>query len=417
MRALLFPNGFQIVGGQPLVSYFAPLKRFPYLTRNILLLSAVSMFNDVGSEMLIPIMPLYFSEIGFSTVLIGFLEGVAEAIAAFAKLYFGRLSDQHGQRKPFVFWGYLLSAFSKTAIGLSTLPALVLAARSGDKLGKGLRTAARDAMLADESEVENRGKVFGFHRAADTFGAIIGPGIAVLWLISNPGSFKELFMFALLPGLLASGLFLLIKEKKRIAVGSKKIVISFKSMFGYFGKASRGYRQLTFCLLLFTFFNSSDAFLLLFAKQQGVSVVNIILIYIGYNIVFALAAFPAGILADRLGMKRIFLLGLAVFAMAYLCIAFSTSLWTLLFGFALYGLFPALTDGVSKAWLTQLIPAHEKATGLGFFGMASGLCLLVASIFTGFLWDRFGASTALIVCASGAICSGLVLAIFAKKNT
>ncbi len=393
------------------------LKRFPYLTRNILLLSAVSMFNDVGSEMLIPIMPLYFSDIGFSTVLIGFLEGVAEAIAAFAKLYFGRLSDQSGQRKPFIFWGYLLSAFSKTATGLSILPGSVLAARSGDKLGKGLRTAARDALLADESAAENRGKVFGFHKAADTLGAVIGPGIAVLWLISNPGSFRELFLFALLPGLLASGMVLLIIERKRVTLGSQKAATSFKFLFSYFGEATLGYRKLVFCLLLFNLFNSSDAFLLLFAKQQGISVVHIILIYIGYNIVFALAAFPSGILADRIGMKRVFLLGLAVFALAYFIISYSSSIGVLIFGFALYGFFPALTDGVSKAWLTQLIPATEKATGLGFFGMASGFCLLVASTLTGFLWNSFGASIALSVSACGAVCSGIVLVIFAKKNT
>ena len=352
----------------------------------------------MASEMLYPIMPIYLKSIGFSIVLIGILEGFAEAIAGLSKGYFGKLSDLSGKRVPFVRVGYALSALSKPLMAFLVQPMWVFAVRTIDRVGKGVRTGARDAILSDQSTAENKGKVFGFHRSMDTFGAVIGPALALLYLYYNPSDYKTLFILALLPGVLAVLATLLLKETftvpKEAAV--KQSAFSFLT---YLKSAPKAYRQLLVGLLLFALFNSSDVFLLLRAKEAGLDDTSVIGVYIFYNLVYALCAFPIGILADRWGLKAIFLVGLGLFVVVYVGMSFELNLVGCLALFACYGVYGAATEGVSKAWISNIAPRHETATAIGTYAALQSLCALLASTVTGYLWYQFGATTAFLTTA------------------
>ncbi len=248
---------------------------------------------DMASEMLYPVMPVFLRSIGFSFILIGVLEGFAEAIAGLSKGYFGKQSDSLGKRLPFVQMGYALSAISKPMMAIFVYPLWIFFARTIDRLGKGIRTGARDAMLSDECTKENKGKVFGFHRSMDTMGAVLGPAIALAYLYYYPGNYKTLFVIAFLPGVIAILFTLFIKEKKlERNTGLKKDKWSFLSIFSYWKTSSVEYKKLLIGLLLFAAFNSSDVFLLLRMKESGMSDTAVIGVYIFYNLMFALMAYP-----------------------------------------------------------------------------------------------------------------------------
>jgi sugar phosphate permease len=241
-----------------------------YITRTIWILSIVSFFTDVASEMLYPVMPIFLESIGFSAMLIGVLEGVAEATAGFSKGYFGKLSDLKGKRVPFVQLGYALSAISRPLMVVFTFPIWIFLVRTLDRLGKGIRTGARDAILSDESTSENKGKVFGFHRSLDTLGAVAGPGIALLFLYYYPEKYQTLFIIAFIPGLIAVLASMLIKEKIKEKKADQKKP-GFFSFLKYWKESPSNYRRLLVGLLVFTLVNSSDMFLLLKAKESGLS--------------------------------------------------------------------------------------------------------------------------------------------------
>ncbi|WP_345074300.1 MFS transporter [Hymenobacter fastidiosus] len=359
-----------------------------YLTRTIWLLSLVSLFTDLASEMLYPIMPLYLRSIGFSVVLIGVLEGVAEATAGLSKGYFGQWSDRLGRRLPFVQWGYGLSALSKPMLAVLAAPWWVFLARTLDRLGKGLRTGARDALLSDETTPETKGRVFGFHRAMDTFGAVLGPAVALLWLAWRPGDYRLLFLLAFLPGLAAIAVTLLVREQRREP--SSRPVLPFWASFGYWRQAPPAYRQVVGGLLIFALFNSSDAFLLLLARERGLSDATVIGLYIFYNLVYALAAFPAGYLSDRFGPRRMLVGGLLLFGIVYAGVAMAHELWAFGALFGLYGLYAAATEGVSKAWVSNLCARPDTGAALGTFAGLSSLAALVASSTAGLLWHWAG---------------------------
>ncbi|MFA5782619.1 MAG: MFS transporter, partial [Bacteroidales bacterium] len=230
------------------------------ITRTILLISLVSLFTDVASEMLYPVMPVYLRSIGFSVLLIGILEGIAEATAGLSKGYFGNLSDKKGTRMPFVRWGYSLSAISKPLLAIFIYPLWVFFARTLDRLGKGIRTSARDALLSDETTKEHKAKVFGFHRSLDTFGAAIGPVIALIYLYFYPEQYKWLFIIAFFPGLLAVFITFLIKEKRKQISEPEKDRVGFLSYLKYWKKSPSVYKRLVIGMLVFTVFNSSDVF-------------------------------------------------------------------------------------------------------------------------------------------------------------
>jgi len=361
---------------------------FRYLTRAVWLLSLISLFTDLASEMLYPVMPLYLQSIGFSVFFIGLLEGVAEAVAGLSKGYFGQWSDRLGRRVPFVQLGYGLSALSKPLLAVLATPAGVLLARTVDRLGKGLRTGARDALLSDETTAADRGKVFGFHRSMDTLGAVLGPLAALLWLAAHPGQFRPLFLWAFVPGVVAVLIALGLREQR--AVPSRRPIVPFWASFRYWRQASPSYRRVVGALLVFALFNSSDAFLLLLARQRGLSPTTVIGLYILYNVTYVLSAWPLGHLADRLGPRRLLVGGLVVFAGVYGGVALVRDLWAFGMLFALYGLYAAATEGVGKAWVSTLCAKTDTGAALGTFAGLSSLAALGASTGAGLLWQWRG---------------------------
>ncbi len=354
------------------------------ITRTILLISLVSFFNDIASEMLYPIMPVYLKSIGFSIALIGILEGIAEATAGISKGYFGNLSDKTGKRLPFVQIGYLLSAISKPLMAFFTAPLWIFAARTFDRLGKGVRTSARDAILSDETTAEYKARVFGFHRAFDTLGASVGPVLALIYLYFYPEQYKWLFVIAFAPGLFSIIITFFIKEKKSIHKPIKKP--GFFSYLSYWKIAGKNYKMLLIGLLAFAFFNSSDAFLLLLLKSKGLSDIQMIGVYIFYNLVYALLSMPIGILADKIGMKKILVFGLISFAIVYLGMTFSYEIWHFALLFFVYGIYAASTEGVSKALITNITDKSNTATAIGFYTSFLSIFTMIASSIAGVLF-------------------------------
>jgi len=370
-----------------------------YLTRTIWILSLVSLFNDVSSEMLYPVLPLFLQSIGFTSVLIGLLEGLAEATAGFSKGYFGRLSDSAGRRLPFVQLGYFLSVVAKSMPGVFTFIPWVFTARTTDKLGKGIRTAARDAILSDDTSAENKGKVFGFHRGMDTLGAAIGPALALVFLYYRPGQYRVMFLLAFIPGMLGVLLTLFIKEKK--LPHTPKVSFRFTQMFDYIPTSPPAYKQLMVALLLFALFNSSDLFLLMKIKAGGLSDQAVIGCYILYNLVFALLSFPIGILADKLGLKKTMIFGLAIFAIVYAGFGLNDTLEGFIVLFVLYGIYAASTDGISKALISNMVPKTETASAIGTYTGLSSVAMLLASTLAGVLWKYVSPSAVFLVSAAG----------------
>jgi MFS family permease len=368
------------------------------ITRTVWILSIVSLLTDTASEMLYPIMPIYLKTIGFSIVLIGVLEGMAEATAGLSKGYFGKLSDISGRRVPFVQMGYALSAISKPMMALFTAPLWIVFARTLDRFGKGIRTGARDAILSDEATPETKGKVFGFHRSMDTFGAVIGPSIALLYLYFYPQDYKTLFFIAFIPGLFAILCSLYLKEKKvsKHKLNEKK---SFFAFLKYWKESPSEYRRVVLGLLIFTLFNSSDVFLLLQAKQSGLDDTMVIGVYIFYNLIYALASFPMGILADSVGVKAIFIIGLALFAIVYFGMAVNTNLYLFFVLFFIYGIYAAATEGISKAWISNITDKKDTATAIGTFSGFQSISAMLASSFAGVIWFQFGAEITFIITA------------------
>ena len=385
------------------------------ISRAVWILSLVSLFTDTASEMLYPIMPLYLKSIGFSIVLIGVLEGVAEATAGLSKGYFGKLSDSMGRRMPFVQWGYALSALSKPLMALFVAPLWVFFVRTVDRLGKGLRTGARDAVLSDESTPATKGKVFGFHRSMDTLGAVLGPLLALLYLQWHPEDYKTLFFIAFIPGIIAVVCSLLLKDKT-VVVTSVKRKVSFFSFLGYWKQSPALYRKLVVGLLVFTLFNSSDIFLLLQARQAGLDDTNVITIYIFYNLVYAIFAFPLGILADKLGLKRIFIAGLFVFAIVYAGMAFANLPMHFYGLFFLYGLYAAATEGISKAWISNISAKENTATAIGTYSAFQSICTMLASSLAGIIWFAYGSKITFLLSGVMAFAVVIYIAFFVNDK-
>lgn len=375
---------------------------FRIITRTVWVLSLVSLLTDMASEMLYPVMPFYLESIGFSIVLIGVLEGFAEAIAGLSKGYFGKLSDLKGKRVPFVQIGYAFSALSKPLMAVAVFPLWVFFARTLDRLGKGIRTGARDALLSDEATPATKARVFGFHRSMDTVGAVAGPALALVYLYFYPEQYRTLFFLAFIPGVLAIVLTYLLKEKSAPVLGKQQSV-SFLYFFRYWKDAPVAYRQLVVGLLLFALINSSDVFLLLRIRQAGITDVQAIGAYIFYNLVYALAAYPFGILADRMGVKRFFLIGLLLFCIVYAGMIVVNTLTGFIVLFFLYGLFAAATEGVAKAWISTITPRTETATAIGTYTGFQSICALLASSLTGWIWFQFGAGMAFGITAASTL--------------
>lgn len=356
----------------------------------------MSLFTDIASEMLYPILPIYLKSIGYSILFIGFLEGVAEFVAGYSKGYFGNLSDIQGKRVPFVRFGYALSAISKPLLAISRMPYLVFFSRTLDRIGKGVRTGARDALLSEETTASSKAQIFGFHRSFDTLGAVIGPSLALIFLAIYPNQYIYLFYLAVVPGFISIGLTFLLKEKENQTKQTGKTTSLF-SYLSYWKQTNSNYRKLVFGLLVFALWNSSDVFLILKAKEVGLSDTIIIGIYIFYNLVYAVFAFPFGILADRMGLKRMFLFGISMFIFVYWIMGTYQTVGWIVFAFFLYGLFASATEGIGKAWISNLVPSEEVGTAIGMFTGLQSFATFFASVIAGWIWFTFGAGVTFLV--------------------
>lgn len=368
------------------------------ISRTVWILSLVSLLTDTASEMLYPVMPIYLKSIGFSVVLIGVLEGFAEALAGLSKGYFGKWSDTTAKRVPFVQVGYALSAISKPLMAVYVFPVWVFMARTVDRLGKGIRTGARDAMLSGEATPQTKGAIFGFHRSMDTLGAVLGPVLALWYLHYHPENYKTLFYIAFVPGLLAilATRFLNDKPANKPVPAKRQPFFAF---LHYWKESPVAYKKLAAGLLLFALFNSSDVFLLLKAKEAGLHDTTVIGIYIFYNLIYALFAFPAGLLADRIGLKSVFITGLVLFAFVYAGMAVNSNVYVFAALFFVYGVYAAATEGISKAWISTLVEPKDTATAIGNYAGLQSICAMLASSLTGLIWYTLGSTAAFALTA------------------
>lgn len=385
-----------------------------FLTRTIFLLSLVSLFTDIASEMLYPVMPLFLRSIAFTAVLIGILEGVAEAIAGLSKGYFGKLSDAKRIRMPFVRLGYSMSAISKPMMAVFTYPWWIFIARAMDRLGKGVRTGARDALLSDESKPEDKGKVFGFHRALDTLGAVLGPAIALVYLNYHPGEYVTLFIIAFFPGIISIAITFFIKEKKEKPV-EKNISYSLFSFLKYWKESPGDYRKLVAGLLAFTLFNSSDLFLLLMLKQSGLDDTAVIGTYILYNLVYAITSFPMGSLGDKIGLRKTFIIGLILFFITYGGMALTNDKIIFYLLFVVYGIYAAATEGISKAWISNIVSRDTTATAIGTYTAFNSIFTMFASFIAGIVWNQVNPNAVFIMSASGCFLVIIYFIFYYKK--
>ncbi len=386
------------------------------ITKTVLVLSVVSLFADVASEMLYPVIPMYLQSIGFGVLFIGILEAIAVSVSGLTKGMFGQWSDHSGRRMVFVRWGYLLSAIAKPLMAVSSFPLAIVAARSLDRLGKGARTAPRDAMLSHEATPETKARVFGFHRSLDTLGAVIGPAIALWFLSLYPTQLRAVFYYAFIPGILAVLITFLVKETRSAPDTNTTKRPGMFSYFSYWRRAPLRYKQVFLPMTLFTLFNSSDMFLLLRVHDVTSNSTTPVLAYILFNIVYAASSYVLGHRADRKGMKGVVLLGLFSFVVCYALMATTPSLPIIAVAFCIYGISVAATDGTLKAWLSNMVDAKEVGTGLGLFASMQSIAVFVASTTTGVLWQRFGAPVSFSMSAAAALLALVWLSSMPKRS-
>lgn len=354
---------------------------------NIILLGITSLLTDISSEMVYPILPVFLvTTLGASPAILGLIEGIAESLASLLKVFSGYFSDRIKARKPFTIFGYAGSTLGKFFLYISTGWTCVLIGRITDRLGKGIRTAPRDALIAESSKEGKRGAAFGLHRAMDTLGAIIGVLFAYFLITSFKGSLRSIFLFSLVPAFLGVLFLFFVKEKSKEPVTvSKKLQFKWRSL----DKRLKLFLAFTF---IFTLGNSSNQFLLLRAKNLGSTVPQVILFYLVYNIVYGLVAYPASRLSDKIGRKKLLVLGYLFYGLVYIGFALNNTLNMFWFLFATYGLYIGFTEGVEKALVSDIAPQDLRATAIGLYAMLVGIGLLPASLFAGILWKFFGPS-------------------------
>jgi len=403
-------------------------KNLSRLPRNVWVMSATSLLNDISSEMLLNLIPFFLANIlGVRTAVIGLIEGIAETTASLLKIFFGALSDRFGKRKPFAVVGYALSALTKPFLFFASAWGWVLGVRLTDRIGKGVRTAPRDALIADSIDAPRRGLAFGLHRAADTLGAFLGLGIAavIIWRTQAQASlltvdtFKLIVLVSIIPGVLAVLVLALgaVDTPKIGAAGTTKSVettrLSLKEM-------NPRFKYFLIVLVLFTLGNSSDAFILLRGQERGLTLLQVMGMSLTFNAVYTLFAGPLGAWSDKVGRRRLMLGGWLAYGLVYLGFAFSRTGWQVWTLFALYGLYYAATEGAAKALVADLVPQEQRGTAYGLFNAAIGITVLPASLIAGLLWQGigawtgFGASAPFLFGALMALLAGLLFARLVK---
>lgn len=368
---------------------------------NIFFMGLVSFFTDVSSEMIFTLLPLFLSNIlGVAPVVIGLIEGVAESTASLVKLVSGWLSDKLGKRKALAITGYGLSTLVKPLMYIATTWGLVLGIRFTDRLGKGIRTAPRDALVADSLGVHERGKGFGIHRSMDTFGAVLGLVSAafVVYLLQGDkfnlglGTYQKLVLIGIVPAVLALLMFAFVRDIKKV-VRSEYSPVAVESSGvskgekGTMNSLNRRFKMFLGIMVLFTLGNSSDAFLILRAQNLGSSVLEILLMLILLNFVYAALSIPAGILSDKLGRRRVIIIGWLIYAITYIGFAAASASWHIWLLFVVYGVYLGATEGVARAFVADLVPEDRRGTAYGLFHGLVGITLLPASVIAGWLWQ------------------------------
>ena len=382
-----------------------------WLTRNLRVLSLVSLLQDSASELLYPLLPIYLTAVlGAPPSVVGAVEGAAEGAASFTKLASGPLGDRFA-RRPLIASGYGMAALGKLVVAAAGAWPGVLVGRVIDRLGKGLRGAPRDALLVEGVEPAERGRAYGFHRTMDTLGAVIGPllGLAGYELFDH--RIAPVLYVAVVPAVLSVLLVLCVRERPR-----KTPHASRSSMLTGTRRLPRRYWEVASFLVLFSLANFPDALLLLRLKLIGFSVVAVILAYVGYNVVYALASFPAGALADRFGRPVVYGVGLVFFAVGYLGLGVTTSVATAWWLIAAYGLFTACYDGVGKAWISAIVGADLQSSAQGVFQGLSGFAVLAAGLWAGFLWGADGRLPLLVSGVAGAVSAVALLGAVALRR-
>jgi len=386
------------------------------LSRNVVILGFVSLLNDGASEMIYPLLPVFLSAVlGAGPAALGIIEGIAETTASLLKLYSGYLSDRVKRRKGWIVAGYSISNIIRPLIAFSTSWLHVLALRFSDRVGKGLRTSPRDAIIADSTPPEYRGTAYGFHRAMDHGGAIIGPLIATGLLLVFHDDIKTIFLLSFIPGLLAV-LLVLFGLRERQTKGPRaapSTTLNFKSAWS---EMSTEFRKYLLIILMFTLGNSSDAFLLLRAQHLGVPIALLPTIWVVLHIVKMGFSVPGGIISDRIGRKKVIVAGWIVYALVYAGFAFADSHWHAWALFTIYGIYFGLTEGVEKALVADFAPAHLRGSAFGLYNLVIGVGALPASLLFGLVWQRFGAAAAFGIGAGFAVLASVMLSLLILKK-
>lgn len=392
----------------------SPIKRLP---RNVWVVTVTSLLTDISSEMLVYLVPLFLANVlGTGKAVIGLIEGLAETTASLMKIYSGYLSDKLGARKWLTVAGYALSAIAKPFLYIANTWVGVLAVRFSDRLGKGIRTAPRDALVAEGVPEDTRGLAFGLHRAGDTLGAFIGIGIAALivWLTQSRAldltrrTFHIAVLASILPAVLAVVVLAVFAREVRVKGNGKAPAFSIKGF-------DRRFQYFLLVVVLFTLGNSSDAFIVLRAQDRGLTVLQVLLMMMTFSLVYALLSGPLGSLSDRIGRRKLIIGGWITYGLVYLGLALASSGWHIWLLFGIYGIYYAATEGVAKALVADLVPAEQRGTAYGIYNAAIGITVFPASLIAGLLWQGlgpwqgFGASAPFFFGAGLALLAGVLL--------
>lgn len=373
------------------------MKLFKGVPKNVKALGFVSLLNDAASEMIYPLLPIFLTSVlGVGAGALGVIEGIAESTASLLKLFSGWISDRIKKRKVLILIGYSLAALGRPMIALSLYWWQVAAIRFVDRLGKGIRTSPRDALISISTPGDMKGKAFSLHRAMDHAGAIIGP-VCAIFLLRFGMSLKNLFAWALLPGIITIFIIFFFVREKKIEAKTKNIDFKFSIL-------SKNFKAYLLILILFTLGNSSDAFLILKAKDSGVTTALIPLLWIVLHFVKVITSVPGGEWSDRIGRRKVIVIGWIVYALIYLGFGFSSRIFHIWGLFALYGIYFGLTEGVEKAFVSDLASKEFQGTAFGFYHLAVGIAAFPSSVVFGFVWQKVGS---LVAFAYGATLAGL----------
>jgi len=383
-----------------------PPRRFAGINRNIAALGVTSLLTDVSTEMIIPVLPLFITAtLKASVASLGVIEGVAESTASLLRLGSGWLSDRVGRRKPFLLFGYGLSTVAKATMGIAASWPAVLGLRFADRVGKGLRNPPRDALIADSVEPEARGRAYGFHRGLDTLGAAIGPLVAAALLAASPSDLRRVFLWSAVPGLLSLAVLgFFVRAPRHAPAAGRPLHQEVRAMGAPFVRflVADGLFQLA---------NSSNAFLLLRAFDAGFTRIQVPLVYVGYNIAYALLSYPVGIVSDALGRRRLLVAAYALYALIYAGMAWRAERGLVLAAFLLLGLHSALLEVSERSMIADFVSPERRATAFGVYHTVVGLALLPASAVAGFLWDRYGARVTFGLDAGLALAAALLFVV------